>query len=93
MPRARAHARNRGAAEYGNSFVDFAERISDTVCMTREQVRIYRAMTPARKLELATRFYFDARSLKAQAFRMQHPEWSEAEIERRVREIFLYAAS
>ena len=60
--------------------------------MTPEQVRIYKSMPPAQKLDLAARFYFGARHLKDRALRMQHPEWSEAEVERRVRELFLYAA-
>jgi hypothetical protein len=61
--------------------------------MTPEHIRILRAMTPAQKLEAATRLYWAARDLKAAALRRQHPDWSEDEIKRKVREIFLLARS
>jgi len=60
--------------------------------MTPEQIQIFRAMSPARKLQLAAQFYFASRALKAQALRAQHPEWSDEEIDKRVKELFLYAA-
>ena len=59
--------------------------------MTPEQVKIFRGMSPARKLELAAEFYFASRALKAHALRAQHPEWSNEEIDKRVKELFLYA--
>ena len=61
--------------------------------MTAEQVRIFKAMSPSRKLELAAEFYYAARRLKACGLRMQHPDWSDSRIEARVKEIFLHAAS
>jgi hypothetical protein len=61
--------------------------------MTPEERRILRAMTPAQKLRAAARLYQSARRLKAAALRAQHPEWSEAEIQEAVREIFLRARS
>jgi hypothetical protein len=57
------------------------------------QLRILRAMTPEQKLEAAMRLYWSARGLKAAALRARHPEWSEEELQRAVREIFLYARS
>jgi hypothetical protein len=60
--------------------------------MTPEQVKIFRAMPPARKLELAGEFHYAARQLKFSGLRSLHPEWPEARINARVREIFLYAA-
>ena len=60
--------------------------------MTPEQVEIFKAMSPAGKLELAALFYDSARRLKAQALRLQHPEWSDDYVSKRVREIFLHAA-
>ncbi len=48
-------------------------------------------MTPGRKLELAGRLYLASRQLKAQGLRMQHPEWTDEQIEQRERELFLYA--
>lgn len=59
--------------------------------MTPEQSEIYKAMSPARKLELAGRFYLASRHLKAQGLRMQHPDWPEERINDRVKELFLYA--
>lgn len=59
--------------------------------MTSEQIHIFRAMSPARKLDLAARFHLEARQLKTAGLRMLHPDWSEEEIRRKVRELFLYA--
>ena len=61
--------------------------------MTPEQVKIYRAMSPGRKLALASQFHHDARRLKALGLRAQHPEWTDARVLQRVRELFLYAAN
>jgi hypothetical protein len=61
--------------------------------MTPEQISIFRAMSPARKLELAAWFNDSARRLKAQALRAQHPDWPDDRIARRVRELFLYASN
>ena len=59
--------------------------------MHPEQKRIFRAMSPAEKLRIAQELYYSARRLKAAALRSWHPEWSEEEVQRKVREIFLYA--
>ena len=61
--------------------------------MTPEELRIVRAMTPAEKLAAAEQLYWSARALKAAALRAQHPDWSEEEICRKVREIFLLVRS
>jgi hypothetical protein len=61
--------------------------------MEEEYLRILRAMTPAQKLRAAERLYWSARQLKAAALRAEHPDWSEEEIERAVRDAFLYARS
>ena len=63
------------------------------LAMTPEELRILRAMTPAQKLAAAEQLYWSARALKAAALRAQHPDWSEDEIRRKVREIFLLARS
>lgn len=60
--------------------------------MTPEQVQIFKAMSPARKLELAAEFHDAARVLKRQALRAQHPEWTEEQIKQRVRELFLHGS-
>ncbi len=61
--------------------------------VTEQQVRIYRAMPAAEKLKLAERFYWDSRALKASGLRALHPDWPEAKVQQKVRELFLYAAS
>lgn len=58
-----------------------------------EQKRIYRSMKPEQKLMLAVNLYQHARSLKAAGLRNQHPDWSEEEIQKKVKEIFLYATT
>lgn len=49
-------------------------------------------MTPAQKLEAFHNLYWTARELKAAGLRMQFPELPEEEIQKKVREIFLYAS-
>jgi len=56
-----------------------------------EQTRIFRAMPPKQKLDLALRLYHSARRLKAAALHQQHPDWDEAKVQAQLREIFLYA--
>jgi hypothetical protein len=56
--------------------------------MSPEEIRILRALTPAQKLKTIERLYWTARSLKAAWLRQQHPDWSEDEVQREVREIF-----
>lgn len=51
---------------------------------------IIRRMTPAQKLQAAMRLYWSARSLKAAWFRQEHPEWSEQEVDRAVRDWLLF---
>ena len=57
---------------------------------TKQELDIYRAMTPHEKLELVARFYHDAKELKSSALRRQHPDWSDDKIEHMVKRIFLY---
>jgi len=57
------------------------------------QIAAYRKMSPAKKIEQALAMYWAARKLKADALRQWHPEWTEAEIEARVREVFLLAST
>ncbi len=59
--------------------------------MTAEEIRILRAMTPEQKLRAVEKLYWTARALKVAWLRSQHPDWSEEEVERKVREIFLHA--
>lgn len=55
------------------------------------QIEIFKKMSPWQKLELAANLYFEARRLKAIGLRMQHADWSEKQIERKVTEIFMNA--
>ena len=57
------------------------------------QKQSFRNMTPQQKLHLMLELYHMARGLKAAGLRKQHPAWTEEEIQRKVREIFLYARS
>ncbi len=59
--------------------------------MTEEQIRIFKNMSPVRKLEVCAAFGRQARALKAAGLRAQHPEWSEEDVNRKVRELILYA--
>ena len=58
--------------------------------MSPEEIRILRAMTPEQKLRAAEEMYRAALDIKAAGLRQQHPDWSEEEIRRKVREIFLH---
>ena len=58
--------------------------------MTPEEIRILRAMTPEQKLRAAEEMYRAALEIKAAALRSQHPDWSEDEVQRKVRDIFLH---
>ncbi|HEY3803771.1 MAG TPA: hypothetical protein VGL61_14250 [Kofleriaceae bacterium] len=58
-----------------------------------EQIACYRTMTPAGRLREATRLYWSARRLREAYERQLHPDWSDAQVERRVREVFLRAGT
>jgi len=59
--------------------------------MHPEQKRILQAMTPEQKLRVALRLYHSVRQLKAAGLRAQHPEWAEAEIWKKLRDVMLHA--
>ncbi|MCB9465118.1 MAG: hypothetical protein H6682_15640 [Candidatus Eisenbacteria bacterium] len=61
--------------------------------LTPEYVATLRRMSGEEKIRASFRLYWSARRLKATALRQQHPDWSEEEIQARVREIFLHARS
>ncbi len=64
------------------------EQKEDPVVLNR-----FRHMTAEEKLNLSLRLYYSARQLKTAAIKQLHPEWTEEEVENKVREIFLYARS
>jgi hypothetical protein len=47
-------------------------------------------MTGAQKLRTAFQLYWGARKIKASRLRQQHPEWSEAQVQQRVKEIYMH---
>jgi len=47
-------------------------------------------MTPEKKLRIALQLYSSARQLKTAALRHAHPDWTEKELQEKVREFFLY---
>jgi DUF1365 family protein len=55
------------------------------------QKRIFQQMRPERKLEIAMSLYHSAREWKAAAFRTRYPDLTEEEIQKMVKEVFLYA--
>lgn len=57
------------------------------------QVAIYRAMTPAQRLDQALGMNRSMRELLAAGFRMRQPEWSEEQVRRAVADRILYAAT
>lgn len=61
--------------------------------MTDIQTEIYRAMSPGRRVELAFQLRRMAWEVKAMGIRMQYPGLLEAEVQARVREIFLHATT
>ena len=50
-------------------------------------------MTPEQKLRVALRLYYSARELKAAGLRARNPDWNEAEIQAKVKDVFLNAKS
>lgn len=45
-------------------------------------------MSPAKKLDLIAEIHLQARAWKKAALRQQHPDWSNAEIEKTTRDLF-----
>ena len=59
--------------------------------MHPEQKKIYKRITPEKKLQIALSLYYSAKELKTAELKKQHPEWSEEKIRQAVNNIFLYA--
>jgi len=59
--------------------------------LTPEQIARYRAMTPAEKLQQASRLYWSARRLREAYERSLHPDWTDEQVRARVRRVFLLA--
>jgi hypothetical protein len=48
--------------------------------MHPEQIKIYKAMTHAQKLDVSMKLYHTAKALKAASIKEQHPDWNEEKI-------------
>jgi len=59
--------------------------------MLQEQKRIYKSMTPNQKFAVSNGLYWSARRAREAWLRSLHPEWTEEQISRTVKEIFLRA--
>ena len=60
---------------------------AEDAALTAELVR---RMTPEQKLRAAERLWWSARALKLAALRARHPEWSDEQLARAVRDAFLF---
>lgn len=89
----------RGKAGGGDLYVPYLtnpqgyeiKRRGESEEMIALQKKIYQSMPPEKKLRIALRLYDSARRLKAAALLHDHPTWTDQEIQKEVREIFLYA--
>ncbi len=52
-----------------------------------------RKLSGEQKLRTSFALYWEARRVKAARLRQQHPDWFDAQIEQRVKEIFMYAVT
>jgi hypothetical protein len=57
----------------------------------RSRLLLVGAMSPARKLEIATQLYWAARDMKRAGVHRLHPDWTDEQIESAVRDIFMHA--
>lgn len=55
--------------------------------------RLMRSMSGVQKWRTAFGLYWSARKLKAARVREQHPDWSEAQVQQQVKEIFMHAVT
>ncbi len=70
-----------GAVEGGDGMTrrTFTDEVLDD-----RMAEILRAKTPAERLAIACRMWDFARQLIGDGIRTQHPEWSEAEVQRQI---------
>jgi len=61
--------------------------------LSPEYLAALRRMSGAEKLRAAFDLYTTARKVKAARLRQLHPDWTEEEVQRRVKEIFLHAVT
>jgi len=61
--------------------------------LTPEYLATLRRMSGQQKWRTAFGLYWSARKLKAAALRQGHPDWSEEQVQQRVKEIFRDASA
>lgn len=61
--------------------------------LTPENIAMLRRLSGRQKLRTAFAMYWSARALKAAGLRSQLPDWSEYQVQRKVKEIFLHATT
>ena len=61
--------------------------------LSPEYIAALRRLSGAQRLRVASGLYWSARKVKAARLRQQHPEWSEDEVARKVREVFTHAVT
>jgi len=57
------------------------------------QIEALRKMTPSERLELGMSFIESMRELRGSVLRQEHPDWSEEQIARALREFVLHAST
>jgi len=53
----------------------------------------FKHMSAEKKLQLSEMLYWSARDLKKSSLKTFYPDWTEKQLEKKVREIFMYARS
>jgi len=61
--------------------------------LTPEYIATLQRMTGEQKLKTAFGLYWTARRIKAAALRQQYPDWTEEQVQQKVKEIFLHATT
>ena len=57
------------------------------------QIEALRRMTPSERLEIGMSFIESMRELRGSVLRQEHPDWTEEQIARALREFVLHAAT
>jgi len=58
-----------------------------------EYIAALRRLSGAQKLRAATALYWGARKIKAARLRHLHPDWTEEQVQEKVKQIFLHAVT
>ncbi|WP_395736632.1 hypothetical protein [Prosthecobacter sp.] len=61
--------------------------------LTPEYIATLQRMTGAEKLRTASDLYWGARDIKAARLRQQHPDWTEEQVQQKVKKIFMHAVT